>query len=175
MSFSVRFRAGEIDLELRGSESFVLRQLHLLSPYLGRVDRSVLDAARASVATATEPPPPEQADVVPASAPAGRPANGGGETGDELIDFFRSVPVRGPDRQADAALVFAYYLQRRLGRGSLGVGDLIRCCIQAGVDTRNFNRALGTLTRRGLLQAIREGRAYTLSGQGVAAVESRMP
>jgi DNA-binding transcriptional regulator of glucitol operon len=71
-------------------------------------------------------------------------------------------------------LLFSYFLQCREGMDALALGDLIRCCIRAGVDTRNFNRALGTLTRRGFLETVRPGHAYRLSDQGVAAVESRM-
>ncbi len=40
---TIHFRAGGIDLELRGSEDFVLRQLLLLSPSLGPVDPNALN------------------------------------------------------------------------------------------------------------------------------------
>jgi len=93
---------------------------------------------------------------------------------DEVTTFYQSFEPSGSDRQADAALLFAYYLQRKEGLRSLGLGDLIRCCIRAGVDTRNFNRTVGTLTRRGFLETVRHGHAYRLSEQGVAAVENRM-
>jgi len=176
---SVRFRAGDIALELTGSESFVNRQLRLLSPFLGEVEEAALvDVAPATVADEpsgngdTLPPPPEPpaetvAETVAEPAPV--------VTGDHpLNSFYASFDPGGRDRQSDAALLFAYYLQRKEGMNSLTLSDLIRCCIRAGVDTRNFNRTLGTLTRRGFLQTVRHGQAYRLSDQGVAAVESRM-
>jgi len=208
----VRFRAGDIEMELTGSEPFVLRQLKLLSGYLGGVDARVLDDVPVEEAASVEPPPrvaqPAPAPVVggapvssePAVAayapepappaaepvaptaptngghamPAALPANGGGEAADELIRFYGRFQPQGLDRQSDAALLFAYYLQKREGQTSLQLGDLIRCCIRAGVDTRNFNRTLGILTRRGYLETVRHGHAYRLSEHGVAAVESRM-
>ncbi|MHC4133466.1 MAG: hypothetical protein ACYS0K_00640 [Planctomycetota bacterium] len=96
------------------------------------------------------------------------------ESADEVTTFYRSFEQSGPDRQADAALLFAYYLQRKEGLRSLRLSDLIRCCIRAGVDTRNFNRTVGTLTRRGFLETVRHGHAYRLSEQGAAVVENRM-
>ena len=104
------------------------------------------------------------------------PSNGGSgdQPTDELGRFFRSFQPAGMDRQSDAALLFAYFLQRREGLASLQLKDLIRCCIRAGVDTRNFNRSVGTLTRRGFLETVQHGQAYRLSARGVAAVESRM-
>lgn len=192
---SVRFRAGAIDLELRGSESFVTRQLQRFAPMLGPVDSEALEPqSRPLEAPATNPPAtPESQRVAghdqapgealdegarPADAGSaglpGRAANGNGAPRDELLSFFQGIEPNGSDPQADAALLFAYYLQHREGRDSLALGDLIRCCIRAGVDTRNFNRTLGTLTRRGFLQTVRHGHAYVLSEQGAAAVESRM-
>ena len=91
-----------------------------------------------------------------------------------LVGFFQANEPQGPERQADAALLFAYFLQVQEGAGSLELGDLIRCCIRTGVDTRNFNRTLGALTRRGLLEPVRSGRGYRLSEHGVAAVEQRL-
>jgi hypothetical protein len=189
----VRFHAGDIDLELSGSEPFVLRQLKLLATCLGHVDADALgepveppqaaaeDAAAAPPVVAPEEPAPavETAPLAAAtnggasSAPQ-RPANGGAETPDELLRFYQGFRPQDLDRQSDAALLFAYYLQQREGVPSLQIGDLIRCCIRAGVDTRNFNRTLGTLTRRGFLENARQGGGYRLSEQGVAAVESRM-
>lgn len=192
----VRFHAGDIDLELSGSEPFVLRQLKLLSTFLGRVDPDALEEAE-SVAPVEEAPAPEPESAAatpvepapaaavetraepapvnggPAHAPP-RPVNGGGEAQDDLLRFYRGFRPQDLDRQSDAALLFAYYLQQRTGFSSLQIGDLIRCCIRAGVDTRNFNRTLGTLTRRGFLETARHGHGYRLSDQGVAAVESRM-
>ena len=60
------------------------------------------------------------------------------------------------------------------GQDTFGVGDLIRCCIRAGVDTRNFNRVLGSLTRRGLLETVHPGTSYRLTNQGISMVERRM-
>ncbi|MCK6461457.1 MAG: hypothetical protein L6Q95_16375, partial [Planctomycetes bacterium] len=109
------------------------------------------------------------------AAAAARPANNGGaEAADDLVRFYGRFQPQGLDRQSDAALLFAYYLQQREGLQALQLGDLIRCCIRAGVDTRNFNRTLGILTRRGYLETVRHGHAYRLSEHGVAAVESRM-
>ncbi|HEX5136072.1 MAG TPA: hypothetical protein VFY93_03810 [Planctomycetota bacterium] len=189
-------------MELTGSEPFVLRQLKLLSGYLGRADARALDDAPVEEAAPVEPPPnvaepgprPEAREALaspePPAAPAAepalpatptngghaapRPGNGGGEAADELIRFYGRFQPQGLDRQSDAALLFAYYLQQREGQTSLQLGDLIRCCIRAGVDTRNFNRTLGILTRRGYLETVRHGHAYRLSEHGVAAVESRM-
>jgi hypothetical protein len=199
----VRFRAGSIDLELTGSEPFVLRQMKLFSEYLGGVDAGALaeapprevavapaqvaEPAPAAAAPAAEPAPvPEERPAEAArgtaapptngghtAAPA-RATNGGAETPDDLIRFYGRFQPQGLDRQSDAALLFAYYLQQREGLPSLQLGDLIRCCIRAGVDTRNFNRTLGILTRRGYLETVRHGHAYRLSEHGVAAVESRM-
>ncbi|MHC4972676.1 MAG: hypothetical protein ACYTG3_10125 [Planctomycetota bacterium] len=113
--------------------------------------------------------PETPAELAPAEAVA-EPA----EPADEVMTFYQSFEQSGSDRQADAALLFAYYLQRKEGLRSLRLGDLIRCCIRAGVDTRNFNRTVGTLTRRGFLETVRHGHAYRLSEQGVAVVENRM-
>jgi hypothetical protein len=182
----VRFHAGDIDLELSGSEPFVLRQLKLLGAFLGPVDASALSDPQGAPTPAptspVEPPvalgavaealpsPPALLEAAPAPEPP-RPTNG---EGDELLEFYRGFEPQGLDRQSDAALLFAYYLQRHEGQPSLEIKDLIRCCIRAGVDTRNFNRTLGTLTRRGFLEAARQGTGYRLSDQGVAAVESRL-
>lgn len=168
----VHFHAGDTDLELSGSESFVVRQLRTLSSFLGPVDQTAL--VEPEHARAPEPAPPAPEAEAPAEA-AAHPTNGGERpAGSDLIDFFRAFQVGGPDPQSDAALLFAYYLQRREGLGSLQLNDLIRCCIRAGVDTRNFNRTVGALTRRGFLETVRHGHAWRLSEQGVAAVESRM-
>jgi hypothetical protein len=177
---SVCFRTGAIALELSGSEAFVDRQLQLFSPFLGQVDVEALDAA-----PVPEPAAPSNGDSVeladdvavhePPAVPApavAEPASA--EPADEVTTFYQSFEPSGQDRQADAALLFAYYLQRKEGLRSLGLGDLIRCCIRAGVDTRNFNRTVGTLTRRGFLETVRHGHAYRLSEQGVAVVENRM-
>lgn len=134
------------------------RQLLRLSETLGPVDR---DALANETPEPVAPPPP-----VP------QPANGGPSDG--LGDFFRKHEPEGKDRQADAALLFAYYLHEREGLRALEIKDLIRCCIRTGVDTRNFNRTLGTLTRRGLFEPLRHGHAYRLSEHGVAAVEHRL-
>ena len=166
---TVRFRAGEVDLELRGSESFIVRQLKLLSPFLGTVDAEVLDSAPPQ--EVREPAPEIEAAAVPA------PDNGGpvaAPSTDDVRAFYDSFAPVGRDRQADAALLFAYWLQRKEGMTALRLGDLIRCCARAGVDTRNFNRSLGALTRRGFLETVRPGYSYRLSDQGAAAVESRM-
>ena len=167
---TVRFRAGEVDLELRGSESFIVRQLRLLSPFLGRVDAEVLDSAPPQ--EVREPAPEIEAAAVPPPDDNGGPAVA--SPTDEVRAFYRSFTPVGRDRQADAALLFAYWLQRKEGMTALRLGDLIRCCARAGVDTRNFNRSLGALTRRGFLEAVRPGYSYRLSDQGAAAVESRM-
>lgn len=187
-------------MELSGSEAFVDRQLQLLSPFLGQVDVEALAAASTSPPP-LEPPAPTNGDSaellatevalpepaaeleVPAAEPAvaepavaepavAKPAVA--KPADEVTTFYQSFEPSGQDRQADAALLFAYYLQRKEGLRSLRLGDLIRCCIRAGVDTRNFNRTVGTLTRRGFLETVRHGHAYRLSEQGVAVVENRM-
>lgn len=160
---TVRFRAGDIDLELSGSEPFIDRQLFLLSSFLGTVDTGALDASPVE-----EPPPPEPpAGDAPTSLPPAPEADG-------ASNFYASLAPHGHDAQADAALLFAYWLQEKEGRRSLEMRDLVRCCIEAGVDTRNFNRAVGSLARRGLLETLRQGHAYRLSEQGVHAVESRI-
>jgi hypothetical protein len=158
---SVRFRSGSVDLELSGSESFVNRQLRLLSRYLEHVDEDALDAAPAD---AEEPLPVDGEEPQPLSP-----------DGNGLLAFFRANQPTGPDRQGEAALLFAYYLQRHERDDEpFRLGDLIRCCIHAGVDTRNFHRTLGTLARRGLIETLRHGQAYQLTEQGAAAVESRL-
>lgn len=183
----VRFRAGTIALELSGSESFVDRQLQLLSPFLGQVDVEALAAPGTGDPVLPEPAVTTNGDsderVVAEAAPEAPEAPAGlavaeaapeAEPANEVMAFYQSFEQSGSDRQADAALLFAYYLQRKEGLRSLRLGDLIRCCIRAGVDTRNFNRTVGTLTRRGLLETVRHGHAYRLSEQGVAVVENRM-
>ena len=169
---TIRFRSSAIDLELKGSESFVSRQLCRLTPYLGSVDGDALAPGPEDV-----PEQPQSATNgdrhVPQLEPMTQPAVNADEPEDALVSFYSSFPSNGRDTQVDAALLFSYYLQNREGKATLGVGDLIRCCIRTGVDTRNFNRVLGTLMRRGFLEAV-HGHAYQLSGQGVAAVESRM-
>jgi hypothetical protein len=183
---TIRFRAGEVDLELHGSETFVTRQLLHFAPFLGRVDTEALAGAPADIVAAASPAP-ETVEPAPAPPDNGDPRPDAVEEvagpshnddsvreEDELVSFYRSFRPHGRDRQSDAALLFSYFLQCREGMESLALSDLIRCCIRAGVDTRNFNRALGTLTRRGFLKPVRPGHAYRLSDQGVAAVESRM-
>jgi len=184
---TIRFLTPDLDLELSGSEAFVSRQLLLLSPYLSGVDPKVLRAADA----AAEPGAPDaavpEADAEDDDGAAAAHGNGAvpeegfaaaleppPEAMDGLEAFFRKHEPTGRDRQADAALLFAYYLQTHEGASALRLGDLIRCCIRAGVDTRNFNRTLGALTRRGLFTTLRHGHAYRLSEQGVAAVEQRL-
>jgi len=183
---SIRFRAGAVDLELTGSEPFVVRQLQLLSPYLGHVNPAALDGADRLLPSAVPIPAPPALVAEPEEEP--EPTNGRAETieaspvpvelpkagEDGLVGFFRAHEPEGRDRQAQSALLFAYYMQEREGRRVLDIGDLIRCCIRAGVDTRNFNRTLGGLTRRGLLQTLRHGHSYRLSEQGAAAVEQRV-
>ncbi len=196
---SIRFLTRDLDLELSGSESFVSQQLLLLSPYLGNVARDVLEPSAEDEAQPPQPVRPAPLVALPsrvaetAAVPASQPVpdspkpvetpEGGPESGfaateearsEGLDGFFRRHEPQGADRQADAALLFAYYLQTQQGASSLELGDLIRCCIRTGVDTRNFNRTLGTLTRRGLLETVRHGRAYRLSEHGVAAVEQRL-
>lgn len=166
---TIRFRSSAIDLELKGAESFVNRQLHRLTPYLGSVDEGALADPEQIEDTAGS----TTGDVTPRIEQLPRPTTNGDGPVDPLLAFYNSFPANGRDAQIDAALLFAYYLQTRDGQKSLGVGDLIRCCIRAGVDTRNFNRVLGTLTRGGFLETVEHG-AYQVSAQGVAAVESRM-
>jgi hypothetical protein len=104
--------------------------------------------------------------VTSALAPAEGDENG-------VATFYRTHARPGDDPQAEAALLFAYYLQRRMGLRSLRHGDLIRCCIRAGVDTRNFTQSLGVLARRGHLETVRSGHSYRLSDEGAEAVERR--
>jgi hypothetical protein len=176
---SARFRTSEIDLELRGSEAFVLRQLLLLAPGLGRVD----PAALAEVGSPQPPaPPPPSAEAEAPSQPAASPtpvqaeappvaAHSNGAHEDRLLRFYRSFPSARREDQAEATLLFAYFLQREEGLPALRLNDLLRCCIRAGVDSRNFHRSLGLLTRRGLIEEVRRGETYRISEQGVATVE----
>jgi hypothetical protein len=167
----VRFRAGTIALELSGSESFVDRQLQLLSPFLGQVDLDALGETSAAAPVLVEAEAPTNGDSAEIAVEAAMP-----ETPAELAPAEAvAEPAEPADEvMTDAALLFAYYLQRKEGLRSLRLGDLIRCYIRAGVDTRNFNRTVGTLTRRGFLETVRHGHAYRLSEQGVAVVENRM-
>jgi len=178
----VRIRTSEFELALRGAESFVLRQLLLLAPGLGPVDLRAIEATPAqtppppaepvaAAPAAPEPPPIVSAEAVPAAPGASPPAVGPDAERDELVRFFRSFPTIRRDEQSEAALLFAYYLQRQEGLSSLKLGDLLRCCMRVGVDSRNFHRSLGVLTRRGLIEEVRRGEAYRISEQGVAAVE----
>jgi hypothetical protein len=201
---SVRFRTGDIDLELSGSESFVMRQLLLLSPGLGAVDASALNGpgapvTRPSAEQERSRPPPAPPSAV--SEPA-RPLAGAGplpeplplpaperdqplvaeaapepppprapEPPDELVQFYRSFPSGGRDTQAEAALLFAYFMQQKQGVSALHLGDFVRCFVRAGVDSLNLHRALGVLSRRGHLET--HGGTYRLSDQGLAAVQER--
>ena len=180
---TIHFRAGGIDLELRGSEDFVLRQLRLLSRSLGHVDPNALNGSATAAAVVEEEASPE---VLPASTeelaqtapdplqkPEAKPEAAAGPV-DELVEFFRALPPLDRDHQAHAALVFAYHLQTKEGMSALRLGDLLRCCIRAGVDSRNFHRALGVLTRRGLLAEVRRGESYRITDQGVATIEERL-
>lgn len=170
---SVRFRSGTVDVELSGSESFVSRQLRLLSRYLEHVDEDALEGAAVVPGEAGEADEAGSNDeAVQETGPAPRERNG---DGNGLLRFYRAHEPTGRDRQGEAALLFSYYLQRCEGEGGpFRLGDLIRCCIRAGVDTRNFHRTLGTLARRGLIETLRGGQAYQLTEQGVAAVETRL-
>ncbi|MGQ0614506.1 MAG: hypothetical protein ACT4PV_12295 [Planctomycetaceae bacterium] len=195
---SVHFRTSDIDLQLSGSEAFVTRQLLRFARGargLDRVEASALAAPAAVPACAAPPPMPQtpapaavpEVAVPPAPAaaperaalptpPAPPPASPGapGAPRDELVSLYANYPAADRDPQADAALLFAYYLQRREGLSSLRVGDLLRCCIRVGVDSRNFHRSIGTLTRRGLLQEVRRGESYRISEQGITAVEEKL-
>jgi len=218
---STRFRSGGIELELHGSEEFVLRQLRDLAFALGPVDSSALsgytpasgpnvEATRDDIAAdATAPAPdgePQSERVAPPTndslaqdalrsgatdsgtdVPGGAtngtstPANGVGGAAaestsapDALIPFFQSVPPMDRDRQAHAALVFAYHLHREEGLREVRIGDLLKCCIRVGVDSRNFHRAIGVLTRRSLLAEVRRGSSYRITDQGMAAIEERL-
>lgn len=175
---SARFRTSEIDLELRGSESFVLRQLLALAPGLGRVDPAALTESPprapappppSEVAQAAPPPPAAPFEPAPAEPPVA--AEGDAASEDGLLRFYRSFPAPRREEQAEAALLFAYYLQREEGLSALRLGDLLRCCMRAGVDSRNFHRSIGVLTRRGLIEEVRRGETYRISEQGVATVE----
>ncbi|MGH7163390.1 MAG: hypothetical protein ACREID_07885, partial [Planctomycetota bacterium] len=117
---------------------------------------------------------PVPAPPAPSAPPAGN-GEGAPSPADDLARFYRSFTPADRDVQADAALLFAYYLHRKEGFSALRLNDLLRCCIRAGVDSRNFHRALGVLTRRGHLEEVRRGDSYRLSNQGIAAVEERMP
>lgn len=203
---SIHFRSGEIDLQLRGSESFLLRQLLLFAPALGRVDSRALQVPAAAAPppeTPVQALPPEAKEPAtaiptplaatsepaapvataafsvappPAEAVAAVPRNGDTThtPEDDLASFYRSFVPMDRDRQVDAALLFAYYLQRKQGFAEVNIADLLRACIRAGVDSRNFHRALGVLTRRGLLEELSQGKRYRISEQGVGAVEERM-
>jgi hypothetical protein len=69
----VRFHAGDIDLELSGSEPFVLRQLKLLGTFLGRVDADALGEVDAVPAAPVDEPAPElvAAPAAPSAPPPG--------------------------------------------------------------------------------------------------------
>ncbi len=189
---TIRFRAGEVGLELAGSERFVERQLLLLAPFLGDVDTDVIHDAEpvrpdpepvlpAEPAMEAEPDPvpflPEEFGAEPAEVPVVNhvPVSAAVALDEEdgLRSFYLAHEPHGRDSQTDAALLLAYYLNRMEGRESLRVGDLVQSCIRAGVDTRNLNRPLGVLTRRGLLEQ-GAGNTYRISSQGVQTVESRL-
>ncbi|MEE8106304.1 MAG: hypothetical protein V3T86_12280 [Planctomycetota bacterium] len=195
---STRFRTNGIELELHGSEEFVLRQLRDLAFALGDVDSAALNGYTAPAARSAEPaeepaPTSQESDAIRARSPGGAtngtmgsngtsaPANGAelqasGSTAaqDALISFFHSVPPIDRDRQAHAALVFAYHLHREEGVREVRIGDLLKCCIRVGVDSRNFHRAIGVLTRRSLLAEVRRGSSYRITDQGMAAIEERL-
>ena len=198
---SVRFKSGDVDLELSGSEAFVVRQLTKLAPFLAGVDPGALEGFR-SVAASSD------GSGIPASGPAPAEESAGAGDGNEAPDvesngrsaatapeasveraglervapeseqdglraFLEQHPPAGRDRQTDAALLIAYYLQTREARRALRMGDLVGSCIRAGIDTRNLNRPIGILTRRGLLEEA-PGNTYRISSQGVQTVESRL-
>jgi hypothetical protein len=226
---STRFRTAGIELELQGSEDFVLRQLRDLAFALGDVDPSALlgstaahtpSASERSETTDTRPTsdgtpdntaanggtPSHGSGAASARVETDRPANGvermsaisasanrtaadrvtppvraaepeavgRGSAPDTLVSFFESVPAIDRDRQAHAALVFAYHLQREEGLSEVRIGDLLKCCIRVGVDSRNFHRAIGVLTRRSLLAEVRRGSSYRITDQGMAAIEERL-
>jgi len=188
---TVRFKSTDVDLELTGSEAFVVRQLASLAPFLAGVDPHALEGFHAT----------REAGGAAAPAPAGSPpadepgieSNGTGAApeGEDAIEraglervapesaqdglrsFLEHHPPAGRDRQTDATLLIAYYLQAQEGRRALRMGDLVGSCIRAGIDTRNLNRPIGILTRRGLLEEA-PGNTYRISSQGVQTVEGRL-
>jgi hypothetical protein len=189
---TIRFQAGEVGLELAGSEQFVERQLLLLAPFLGDVDKAVIHGGDRPEVRAEPPPEPERTpepepDPVTFAVESfvSAPSNGPTVTEvpvaaaialddqDGLRSFYLAHEPHGRDSQTDAALLLAYYMNRMEGRESMRVGDLVQSCIRAGVDTRNLNRPLGVLTRRGLLEQ-GAGNTYRISSQGVQTVESRL-
>lgn len=193
---TIRFQAGEVGLELAGSERFVERQLLLLAHFLGDVDSEVITATNGSRAEASPAPAPTPAPepvripvplAIPDAVPESMSESGLGTTvtrvpaaaalglheEDGLRSFYLAHEPHSRDSQTDAALLLAYYLNRMEGRKSLRVGDLVQSCIRAGVDTRNLNRPIGLLTRRGLLEQ-GAGNTYRISSQGVQTVESRL-
>ena len=187
---TVRFKSHDVALELSGSEAFVVRQLALFAPYLGSVDAGALEGFEPGRAPRARPAAGEVAEPVDSN---GRPAAAepdaataeptNGQAGLELVApeagqdglraFLDRHPPRGRDRQTDAALLIAYYLQVGEQRASIRMGDLVGSCIRAGIDTRNLNRPIGVLTRRGLLEEA-PGNTYRISRQGVQAVEGRL-
>lgn len=184
---TVRFKSDGVALELSGSESFVVRQLTLFAPFLGSVDAEALDGFEPRARTRPPAPPdPEEEAAAPGrresvDSPAAEAANG--HAGLELVApeaaqdglraFLERHPPRGRDHQTDAALLISYYLQVEEQRPSIRMGDLVGSCIRAGIDTRNLNRPIGVLTRRGLLEEA-AGNAYRISRQGVQTVEGRL-
>jgi len=197
---TIRFQAGEVGLELAGSERFVERQLLLLAPLLGDVDSDVITTTNGSRVESSPVPDPAPAPApapqpvrisaplaIPDGVPVSVPESNRGTTvtqvpaaaalgfheEDGLRSFYLAHEPHSRDAQTDAALLLAYYLNRMEGRKSLRVGDLVQSCIRAGVDTRNLNRPIGLLTRRGLLEQ-GAGNTYRISSQGVQTVESRL-
>ncbi|MFQ5845423.1 MAG: hypothetical protein ACE5JG_10605 [Planctomycetota bacterium] len=199
----VRFESDSTHLELSGSETFVWRQLQLLARFLGDVDRDVLLEQTTQAIQDPTPPPgagieaaaPQAADVergarllwaetATVPGPPARP--GAAEEADEAPEppaevsaealgrFFDTVASDGGADQADAALLFSYFLQEDQGRRTVTLSDLLRCCIRVGVDSRNFHEVLDVLRERGHLEPARAGGAWRLSPSGVAAVEERL-
>ena len=86
-----------------------------------------------------------------------------------VVHFLgRGPELSAENRQRDAAFRFAYFVSKELGRPTVTTGDMLRCCVEAGVDSRNFRAAVEALVAKGML-AEGEG-GFVLTAEGEEAV-----
>ncbi len=145
----VHFRSKSFSFELSGDEAFISRQLESLRLAKANVPKREQDASPEPVA-----PQSRSSAFLDVSG---------------VVRFLERGPeLSTENRRQDAALRFAYFVSKELGRPTVTTGDMLRCGVEAGVDSRNFRAAVEALVAKGML-AEGEG-GFVLTAEGEEAV-----
>ncbi len=147
--YRVRFRSKSFSFELSGDEAFISRQLESLRLAKANVPKREQDAS-------PEPMAPQS------RSSAFLDVSG-------VVRFLERGPeLSTENRQEDAALRFVYFVSKELGRPTVTTGDMLRCCVETGVDSRNFRAAVEALVAKGILA--KGERGFVLTAEGEEAV-----